>query len=190
LLPAWRAGQRRLAPALRDGTAGAGEGRERTRARGALVVAEIALSLVLMTGAGLLVRSYMALMSTDFGYDRAGIVSFRVTLPRTAYTELPRRAQFFEQLLARLRALPGVEVAGSGQGTPFSGWNTEAGFALAGLPLAPGEERIAHYQIVTPDFFKAMGVPMSRGRGPHLDRQQRQGAGGAGQRDVRAPLPR
>jgi len=164
LLPAWRAGHLHLAPALRDGTAGAGEGRERTRARAVLVVAEIALSLVLMTGAGLLVRSYMALLSTDLGFDRAGIVSFRVTLPQTAYPERPRRVAFYDQLLARLRGLPGVEVAGSGQGTPFSGWNVEAGISIDGMPLQPGEERVAHYQVVTPDFFRALGVPLLRGR--------------------------
>ncbi|HEV8239991.1 MAG TPA: ABC transporter permease [Thermoanaerobaculia bacterium] len=164
LLPAWRAGHQRLSPALRDGTAGSGEGREKNRARSTLVIAEIALSLVLMTGAGLLVRSYLALMSTDLGFDRDGIVSFRVTLPQTTYGEKPKRVIFFDQLFARLRGLPGVEVVGSGQGTPFSGWNVEGGISIDGLPLQPGEERIAHYQIVTPQFFRAMGVPLLRGR--------------------------
>ena len=165
LLPAWRAGSQRVAAMLRDGTAGAGEGRERTRARAALVVAEIALSLVLMTGAGLLVRSYLALLSTDLGFDREGIVSFRVTLPETAYAERERRVIFFEQLLARLGTVPGIEVAGSGQGTPFSGWDVQTDVAIAGAPPpAPGEVREAHCQTVTPDFFRAMGVPLLRGR--------------------------
>ncbi|HET9766450.1 MAG TPA: FtsX-like permease family protein, partial [Thermoanaerobaculia bacterium] len=147
-------------------TAGAGEGRRRARTRAALVVAEVALSLVLMTGAGLLVKSYLALVGTDLGFHQRGVLSFRVTLPRARYAEHAQRTAFYDELLARLGALPGVESVGAAQGTPFSGWDVQGGIAVEGRPAPPpGQELVALYQNVGPGFFPAMGVPVVRGRG-------------------------
>jgi putative ABC transport system permease protein len=166
LLPAWRAGDLQLSSALRDGAAGAGEGRRRVRLRAALVVVEVALSLVLMTGAGLLVKSYLALAGTDLGFAPRGVLSFRVTLPKTRYPHHAQRVAFYDQLLARLAGLPGVESAGAAQGTPFSGWDVQAGIAVENRPAPPpGQEVVALYQNVTPGFFRTMGVSLLRGRG-------------------------
>ena len=164
LLPAWRAGDVQLGSALRESTAGAGEGRRRARTRAALVVAEVALSLVLMTGAGLLVKSYLALVGTDLGFHQRGVLSFRVTLPKARYPEHAQRVAFYDQLLARLGALPGVEAAGAAQGTPFSGWDVQGGISIEGRPApAPGQELVALYQNVAPGYFRTLGVPLLRG---------------------------
>ena len=164
-LPAFRASDFDPAPTLRESAAGAGESRARHRARAALVVTEVALSVVLMTGAGLLIRSYRALDRTELGFDQRGILSARVTLPGAEYEDEARRAAFYEELLARLATLPGVEAVGSAQGIPFSGWDVQAGIVVEGEPpAAPGQEPDSHYQQVTPGFFRAIGARILRGR--------------------------
>jgi len=166
LLPAWRAGDLQLGSALRENTSGSGEGRRRARTRAALVVAEVALSLVLMTGAGLLVKSYLALAGTDLGFHQQGVLSFRVTLPKERYGEHAQRVPFYDELVARLGALPGVEAASAAQGTPFSGWDVQGGISVEGRPAPPpDQELVALYQNVGAGFFRTMGVPLLRGRG-------------------------
>ncbi|HJU65113.1 MAG TPA: ABC transporter permease, partial [Gemmatimonadaceae bacterium] len=165
IIPALRSTSVPIIDALKQGTQGAGEGVSRSRLRGALVVGELALSLVLMIGAGLLIKSYRALHETPLGFDQEGIVTLRVTLPEGKYRDRAARAQFYDRLFERLRALPGVETVGSAQGIPFSGWNVRAGMNIEGRPERPtGEDLVVHYQSVTPDYFKAIGVPLLRGR--------------------------
>ena len=149
---------------LRDSSRGEGGSVHRSRLRGALVVAEIAMSVVLLVGAMLLVRSYRNLIGTSLGFDDQGILSARLTLPVAQYTR-PRAKAFFDQLLARLRREPGVTVVASAQGIPFSGWNVQAEARVEGSPPPRrGEELIVHYQSVTPDYFKAIGVALVHGR--------------------------
>ena len=162
--PALRAGDLDLNASLRAGTRGAG-GPARNRLRGTLVVVEVALSVMLMIGATLLVRSYRALQGTQLGFETKGVLTMRFSLPQAKYREASQRLAFFDQLLARARALPGVEVVGSAQGIPFSGWDVQAGMSIEGRPPASrGEELVAHYQWVSPDYFKTIGVPLVRGR--------------------------
>jgi predicted permease len=164
-VPALRGARVNLNASLRDGTRGAGEGVERSRLRSGLVVAEVALSLVLMVGAGLLIRSYRALEGTNLGFDERGVLTMRVSLPETKYPERARRLAFYEALFARLSALPGVTVVGSARGIPFSGWDVQAGMMVEGKP-APrqGEGLDVHYQWVTSGYFPALRVPLLRGR--------------------------
>ena len=165
--PALRAA--RVAPggALREGSRGeAGGGRRASRLRSALVVAEIALSLVLLVGASLLVRSYRALSGTELGFDPRGVLTARVSLPGATYDRPEQRRTFYQALYARLAALPGVERVGSAQGIPFSGWDVQALFSIEGRPAPPqGQELDVHYQRVSPDYLAAIGVPIVRGRG-------------------------
>jgi predicted permease len=150
---------------LRDGARGAGPGVARSRLRGALVVAEVALSLVLMIGAGLLIRSYRALEGTDLGFNERGVLMARVSLPDAKYPQRARRIAFYEALLARVAALPGVTAVGSAQGIPFSGWDVQGGMTIEAKPTARrGEEMNTLYQWVDPGFFRALGVPLVRGR--------------------------
>jgi predicted permease len=165
--PALRAA--RVAPggALREGSRGeAGGGRRAGRLRSSLVVAEVALSLVLLVGASLLVRSYQALSGTELGFDPHGVLAARISLPESRYPTSEPVRTFYSNLYARLAALPGVTRVGSAQGIPFSGWNVQAWFSIEGRPARrQGDELDVHYQRVSPGYFAAIGVPIVRGRG-------------------------
>ena len=166
IIPAFRATDGSLALALREGGRGGSEGLSKGRLRNAIVVGELALSVTLMIGAGLLVKSYRALASTTLGFEEKGILSFRITLPLAKYESLERRRAFYEMLQQRLQALPSVASVGLAQGIPFSGWNVQASVIAKGWPKPkPGEDFDSHYQYVSPSFFRTIGVPLLRGRG-------------------------
>jgi putative ABC transport system permease protein len=166
VVPAFRSTAVNLTGALREGSTGAGEGRGKHRLRGTLVVAEVALSVVLMIGAGLLLRSYAALQGTTLGFDRAEVLSFRLALPQLKYDSQDKRRNFYANLFDRIETIPGVEAAGAAQGIPFSGWNVKAYLSIEGQPARPrGQELDAHYQRITPDFFTALGIRILKGRG-------------------------
>ena len=166
IIPAFRATDGSLALALREGGRGGSEGPSKGRLRNAIVVGELALSVTLMIGAGLLVKSYRALASTTLGFEEKGILSFRITLPLAKYESLERRRAFYEMLQQRLQALPSVASVGLAQGIPFSGWNVQASVIAKGWPKPkPGEDFDSHYQYVSPSFFRTIGVPLLRGRG-------------------------
>jgi putative ABC transport system permease protein len=165
VIPALRGTKVNLSSALRDGSRGAGTGLHRSRLRSALVVGEVALSVMLMIGAMLLVRSYRNYEGTDLGFDQKGILTARITLPAANYPTRAHSLAFYDRLLERLRQLPTVTSVGSAQGIPFSGWNVQGQASVVGAPRQPrGEEFISHYQIVTPDYFKTIGVSLVRGR--------------------------
>jgi len=166
IVPAFRAADGSLDGALREGGRAGSDGPARGRLRNAIVVGELALSVTLMIGASLLVKSYRELASTKLGFDEKGIVSFRVSLPAAKYEARERRLAFYESVQQRLAALPEVAAVGLAQGTPFSGWNVQAGMMREGWPAPkPGQEFTAHYQYVSPTFFSTIGVPLARGRG-------------------------
>src|SRR5688572_24256809 len=152
-VPAFRGTKVNLNAALRDGGRGAGEGLHRSRLRSALVVGEVALSVLLMIGAMLLVRSYRNLQGTELGFDEKGIVSARISLSAAAYPTRAHSLAFFERLLGRLGELPGVTHAASAQGIPFSGWNVQGETRIEGIARPKrGEELKSHFQVVTPDY--------------------------------------
>ena len=165
-LPAVRCTRVDLNSALRDGGRGAGVGPRRSRMRALLVTGELGLSVILMIGALLLVRSYRNLQGMDFGFDERGVLTARYTLPKNS--GYPTRADvltFTDRLMARLRGVPGVTFVGAAQGIPFSGWDVQSGTEIEGAPKPkPGNELDSHFQLVSPDFFKAMGVRLARGR--------------------------
>ena len=165
LLPALRATDLDLARTFREGGDGAPRGRRSGRLRSGLVVAELAVSVLLLITAGLLLRSYRAYTATPLGFDQRNILSARITLP-PRYATPDARREFFETLLTRLDGVGGVEVAGSARGTPMSGWNVQAEMSIEGYPPRPTRDPlVALYQYVTPDYFRAIGVPLLRGRG-------------------------
>ena len=154
-----------LNSALREGARGAADGLRRSRLRSSLVVAEVAVSVILMIGALLLMRSYRNLTGTELGFDEQGIVSARISLPAADYPTRPHSLAFYERLIERLRGTPGVTMVGSAQGIPFSGWQVQGQLAIEGAPPAErGKELIAHYQVVSTDYFKTIGVPLLAGR--------------------------
>jgi putative ABC transport system permease protein len=165
VVPALRGTSVDLNVSLRDGTRGSGDGVSRSRIRSSLVLVEVALSVMLMIGAMLLVRSYRNFMDTDMGFDQAGVLTARITLPSADYPTLAASEGFYNRLFERMRVHPGVAVIGAAGGIPFSGWNLQSALNVEGRP-APrqGEEFVTHFQSVTPDFFKAIGVPLIKGR--------------------------
>jgi len=163
ILPAIRGTRVELGTALRG--AGRGSDGHQSRVRGSLVVLEIALSVVLTVGAMLLLRSYRNFEGTALGFDERGILSAQIVLAQPDYPTRASSLEFYSRLLDRLRALPGVTFAGSAQGIPFSGWNVQAFTRVEGMPARKrGEELDVHYQYVSPDYFKAIGVGLVRGR--------------------------
>ena len=166
IAPALAASQARVMGALRDGARGASDGVRRARARGTLVVSEIALALVLLVGAGLLLRSFVALTRVDPGFDPRGVVSMQVSMrgtDRVAGSE--RRHVFFDEVLQRVRALPGVESASAINHLPLHGdaWNFP--FHVEGRPLEkPGAEPRAVFRIARPGYFSTMRIPVVQGR--------------------------
>jgi putative ABC transport system permease protein len=150
---------------LKEGGRGSGEGGTRSRLRSALVVSEIALSLVLLVGAGLLAQSFKRLMDVQPGFDPANLVTMDVVLRRTRYPEEAQRTQFFKDFVETAKTLPGVKAIGLVDPLPLNG-NFEAwDFQIEGrAPFAPGEQNNADRRIINPDYFQAMNIPLRRGR--------------------------
>jgi len=166
LLPALAASAFQPADALREGGRMAGAGRRTGRLRDGLVVAQIALAIVLLTGAGLLLRSFDHLLRVDPGVDVERILAGRVTLPGARYTP-PARAQFYERLIDALAAAPGVEAAAATSYLPAGGRGFRLGrvFLLEGQPEPPAStDYAASWNVVTPEYFHAVGIPVMRGR--------------------------
>ena len=120
---------------------------------------------MLLVGATLLIRSYRALTDTNLGFDEKGLLAARVSLPDADYRDRDRRRVYWENAYQRLSALPGVDAVGSANGIPFSGWNVQSQMTIEGRPAqTKGDELIVHYQNVSPDYFRAIGAPIVRGR--------------------------
>lgn len=140
-------------------------GRARMRVKGALVVAQMSLALVLLAGAGLLIRSIARLASVDPGFDPANVLTMTLDLPAATYTEGGQRSRFYEQLLERVRSFPGVQSASAISFLPLTGPGAATSYNVVGraMPL-PGQTPTADIRIVEPDYFSTMRVPLKRGR--------------------------
>ncbi len=166
LIPSFRATAVDVGSALREGGRSGASGSRMSRVRGLLVVSEVALSVVLLVGALLLIRSYGTLSSTDLGFSDSRILAVRVALPAAEYTQRAKRRVYWERAYQRLAAIPGVEMVGSADGIPFSGWNVQAWMSIAGrASTSPNGELDVHYQNVSPDYLKAIGTRIIAGRG-------------------------
>ena len=161
--PAWRALRDVDAAGLRQGPRG-GVGGHSERLRGALVTAEVMLSVVLLVSAGLLIRALWRVQSVDPGFRTEGVLTMRTALPAPRYEETLKRHQFYASVLEQVRALPGVRSAAYVSFLPMvmrgGIWKIE----VAGRPDPPGEGRSASMRFVTPGFFATLGVPVRAGR--------------------------
>ena len=165
LIPALRVSRVAVADALRDGARGSTEGAHRGRLRALLVGSEIALALVLLTAAGLAMRSFMALRSIDPGFDPAGVLSAAVSVRGTSQEAPGRRTAFYTAALDRVRELPGVEQASFINHLPIGGDVWGFGFRVEGRARPrPGEEPRAVYRVVFPGYFEVVRLPLMRGR--------------------------
>ncbi|MBX3278865.1 MAG: ABC transporter permease [Acidobacteria bacterium] len=164
LAPALRVSRTDLHEDLKEGGR-SGDGPRHGSLRKALVVAEIALALVLLAGAGLLIRSFQQLQRLDTGMQAKGVLTLRLTLPESKYPAQESIVAFHRGLLERIAALPGVEAAGMINMLPLvqSGFNGDVN--VEGRPeFAPGQSPLVEYRAVSPDYFRALGVPLIAGR--------------------------
>ena len=168
IFPALQATRTNLSESLKEGgQKGAAGGLRRNRMRSLLVVAEVALSLVLLAGAGLMVRSFYEMTRADLGLKPEGVLTLQMSLPRAAYPEPAQRANFYEQLVARVRALPGVASAAAINFVPMDrSGTTSSQFSVEGEPPPPKDRRpYANHLVATPGYFEAAGVRVLKGRG-------------------------
>jgi putative ABC transport system permease protein len=164
LAPALRAATRPLDATLRaTDTARAGGSRSSRRHRQLLAGVELALAVVLLVGAGLLVKSLAGLLRTEAGFRIERLLTFSVGLGRS-YGDAAAQVTFFDTLLGRLRALPGVEAASAVSHLPLGGGDTNGSFEIAGRAFPAGELPYSKKRIAAPGYFETMGIPLVRGR--------------------------
>ena len=175
LAPAFASSRTDLNDSLKEGGRGGSGGRFGRWLRSALVVGEVAIALVLLAGAGLLLRSFAELMRVEPGFRTEQRVSATTILPRPKYNDPAAQLAFYEQALERLRALPGVETGALTSLVPVSGNDEIYSIQFDGRPpLPPGQGFSALYYLVSPEYFTTMGIPVLKGRG--FTAQDRDGA--------------
>jgi putative ABC transport system permease protein len=178
LLPAIKAGLASdLTGALKAGGAAVTADRAGRRTRGALVITEMAFAVLLLAGAGLLLKSFVALQRVDPGFDPQGILTFDMALPSSRYAKPQQARAFFAELEERIAALPGAERVAGVFGLPLSGFNYSISVeGLDGGPAYdhPGNARSTQLRVITPDYFRTMGIRLPDGRA--LNETDRAGA--------------
>ena len=163
VVPAWRMSRLDPALALREGTRSVTSGRGQHRLHNLLVVAETAIGMVLLVGAGLLIHSFVRVLNVDPGFDPQHLLTASLSVPDSQYPDL-KKAQFYDQLLPRVAALPGVQSVTAGFPIPLSHNNIGTGFTIEGRPVAPGDEPDGPVSVIAPDFFRTLRIPVLEGR--------------------------
>jgi len=165
MVPITRFGRLNLNATLKDGGCGSLEGLETHKLRKGLVVSQVALALVLLVGSGLMARSFWLLKNVNPGFASEGVLTMRLSLPPAKYTDVHVTARFFEQLLEKIRGLPGVLTAGAISNFPMTDGSNNEGLTLEDIPDRPGElPPLARTNLATPGYFEALGIPLHRGR--------------------------
>ncbi len=165
LAPALQGFSPRLSQRLKEGGRTPSESRSSGRLRSGLVVLEVALSLLLLVGSGLLFRSFLQLRGVESGLQPANVLTARVTLPSGRYADSSQRTEAYRSLQARLSALPAVESAGFIYDIPLAADRQGTSFTIEGEPPPPVEEnRQVNFSFITPGYFEAMGIPLLQGR--------------------------
>ncbi len=166
LVPSLKASKTELRDSLTEGGRGGGEGRSGRSLRQWLVAGQVSLAVVLLVGAGLLLRSFSELRAVDLGFDPDGVVTMDVSLPDTRYNDLDAARAFIDDLELRLANIPGIESVGTTGTLPLGGRNGDASFNIEGHPIPqPGQENAVWIRRVSPAYFDAMGLQINRGRG-------------------------
>jgi putative ABC transport system permease protein len=164
LAPALQASKTNLNDSLKEGGRSGSAGGSHQRVRNMLVVSEVALSLLLLVGAGLLIQSFLRLQKTDLGFDPANVLTLRVPLPEARYKENAQVASFWDELQNRVRVLPGVESVGLTRGLPMNG-GIESGFTIEGREVANIKDLpIAVNLFTSANYFQTMNIPLLSGR--------------------------
>jgi len=162
---AWGATVVNLSDALKEGKRGSSEGLRRNRLRGLLIGSEFALAVVLLAGAGLMVRTFLALQHVDPGFDPHGVLSLVVGVAGTEQAAVGHTGNFYQEVLQRVRAVAGVESASGINHLPLAGDEWGFPFHVEGRPPEPpGKDLVATYRAVLPGYFRTMSIPILRGR--------------------------
>ena len=163
LAPAWQASRAGIGAVLKEGGRSSSTSGGRW-VRSALLVGEVALSLMLLVGASLLIRSFAKLASVDPGFEADRVLAFQVALPGRAYPEPHNIIGFYDRLLEKMQASPGVEAAGMVQSLPLRGGYVLSVTIEGRPPVQSGDEPSANFRVASPGYFKALGIPLLRGR--------------------------
>ncbi|HKS29936.1 MAG TPA: ABC transporter permease [Pyrinomonadaceae bacterium] len=164
LVPALQATKPDMVEALKDGAQSVAGGHRRNRVRSLLVVLEVALALVLLIGAGLMMKSFWRLREVRPGFDPNNVLTMQLALPETKYEEPQTQAAFYQSLVERVQSVPGVKSAGVTTSPPLLD-DSRTDLTIEGQePLAYGDEQTASYGSVSPGYFSAMGIPIVKGR--------------------------
>jgi predicted permease len=164
LAPALRALNVDLVDSLKDGAQGASSGGSRQRFRNALVVVEMALAVVLLVGAGLMLRSVWSLQHVHLGFDPSRVLTMRLALPQASYDKPEQVVAFFSRLLDGVRVIPGVANAGAVRSLPLGSTIGDAGLRIEGYAPPPGTGAKGDWQIATPGYLETIGERLVRGR--------------------------
>ncbi len=163
-VPAWSGTGEDLREALHEGGRSGMTNLSTLRLRNALVISEVTLACVLLIGATLMLRSFVKLVDTDPGFRAEQVMTAGISLPQASYKDNTAVIAFYQRLLERLRAMPGIDTAGAGSSLPWTGWDDNAGFTIQGEVPPPKEFFHARYDEASPGYFRALGIPIIRGR--------------------------
>ena len=165
LTPALQSSRPDLNEVLKEGSRGSTDGVRRARMRNLLVVFEVALTLVLMAGAGLMLKSFYRLSHVNPGFNASNLLTMEITLPDTKYPKRPEILAFYDRLLQQVGTVPEVQAVAAVDVLPLSGNNSSTTVTIEGQPPAPpGERPNANRRSITPDYFRAMGMSLLEGR--------------------------
>jgi putative ABC transport system permease protein len=164
VLPALQNSGNDVISGLRDASRSFSSSKRGRRIRNGLVVTEICMALVLVTGAGLAIKSYQRLTASQLGFDPDGVLTFYVTIPQYKYPDDNARRTYFDRLLSSFSSVHGVEQAGAVSYLPLSSFGGGLNFTIEGRDFTPGSEPESGLNIVTPGYFQAMKVPLVAGR--------------------------
>ena len=165
LVPALQATKFDINGQLKEGSGRSSAGIQRRLLRQLLIVSEVTLSLVLLVGAGLLIKSFMRLQQVNPGFKSDSLLTMSMTIPDDKYPDAARQRAFFQQALQQVQGLPGVKSAAVASKLPLSGSDKVRAFLVEGRPpLASGQTQTASYNVVSPDYFTTLGIPLKKGR--------------------------
>jgi predicted permease len=173
LVPAVHASRLNLNEALKESGGKGTGGFVRHRVRNLLVVTEVALAMVLLVGAGLLIRSFYRLQQVNPGFNTENVLSVPISIPQRRYPDGNARAAFVNRIMEKLKAMPGVQTVGGVTTLPLSGEYSSRSFIVEGQPISPGDRQVANMRAATTDYFRLMSIPIVKGRGfteqDHID---------------------
>jgi putative ABC transport system permease protein len=165
LAPALQGSAPNLNEALKEGGRGSSAGRSRSRLRSALVVSQVALAVVLLVGAGLMVRGFRALLNVNQGFSPESLLTMRIALPDSKYATPAQLAAFYDQALQKLAAIPGAQAVTSASGIPFGHSLSTQMLNIEGSPpINPSDRKTATSEVISPNYFRLMHIPLREGR--------------------------